>query len=413
MDRQTLDAYDHDAAAFANEWETQPPPIDMYDLIRQYFDPGLTADIGCGSGRDTNWLSKNGYTAIGFDASEGLLAAARRLHGLQRAVILTVLRFMADHRAKQEGTGQEFSEPQSDLIVAIEEPEIYQHPTKQRLFGKLLRTLAQGFNAHTGIRIQTIFVTHSPLLVSLSECQSIRMVRVEGVPGKRNVLVRQISLAECSAHSAAVSGQKPEEAWSAAQFAAKLHNFNAEIAEGFFAKCVVLVEGVGDKTIVEAWYRHNGRDPHAEGIVIVDVTGKHNLTRPIIVFEKAGVPCYWIFDNDQSGNPKNKPQNIATNKTLQRLAGISAEAAIDWPDGQHERFTSWSNKLEDFVRTKVGPADFEKMSASLGKEFDIDPNMCLKFPATAAEILRSGCAAGAKCPELDNIVSAVDKLIAD
>src|SRR5579871_6973193 len=80
MDRQTLDAYDQDAAAFANEWETQPPPVDMYDLIRQYFEPGLTADIGCGSGRDTNWLSKNGYTAIGFDASEGLLAAARRLH---------------------------------------------------------------------------------------------------------------------------------------------------------------------------------------------------------------------------------------------------------------------------------------------------------------------------------------------
>jgi len=29
MDRQTLEAYDHDAAAFANEWETQPPPVDM------------------------------------------------------------------------------------------------------------------------------------------------------------------------------------------------------------------------------------------------------------------------------------------------------------------------------------------------------------------------------------------------
>jgi SAM-dependent methyltransferase len=77
MDRQTLDAYDHDAAAFANEWEAQPPPVDIYDLIRQYFDPGLTADIGCGSGRDADWLSKNGYTAIGFDASEGLLAVNR------------------------------------------------------------------------------------------------------------------------------------------------------------------------------------------------------------------------------------------------------------------------------------------------------------------------------------------------
>jgi SAM-dependent methyltransferase len=80
MDRQTLGAYDHDAAAFAKEWEAQPVPVDVYDLIGRYFDPGLTADIGCGSGRDTNWFSKNGYTAIGFDASEGLLAEARRLH---------------------------------------------------------------------------------------------------------------------------------------------------------------------------------------------------------------------------------------------------------------------------------------------------------------------------------------------
>jgi SAM-dependent methyltransferase len=80
MDRQTLGAYDHDAASFAKKWEAQPVPVDVYDLIGRYFDPGLTADIGCGSGRDTNWFSKNGYTAIGFDASEGLLAEARRLH---------------------------------------------------------------------------------------------------------------------------------------------------------------------------------------------------------------------------------------------------------------------------------------------------------------------------------------------
>jgi SAM-dependent methyltransferase len=80
MDRQTLGAYDHDAAAFAKEWEAQPVPVDVYDLIGRYFDPGLTADIGCGSGRDTNWFSKNGNRVIGFDASEGLLAEARRLH---------------------------------------------------------------------------------------------------------------------------------------------------------------------------------------------------------------------------------------------------------------------------------------------------------------------------------------------
>jgi SAM-dependent methyltransferase len=80
LDQETLDAYDRHAAAFAYEWEAQPAPSDMHDLIRRYFDVGPTADIGCGSGRDTGWLNEKGYPAIGYDASERLLAEARRLH---------------------------------------------------------------------------------------------------------------------------------------------------------------------------------------------------------------------------------------------------------------------------------------------------------------------------------------------
>ena len=64
MDRQTLGAYDCAAVGFAHEWERQPPPLDVYGLIQQYFGPGLTADVGCGSGRDTDWLNKNGYKAM-------------------------------------------------------------------------------------------------------------------------------------------------------------------------------------------------------------------------------------------------------------------------------------------------------------------------------------------------------------
>ena len=47
-------------------------------LLRRFFRPGPTADIGCGSGRDTAWLNRNGFAAVGYDASEGLLAEARR-----------------------------------------------------------------------------------------------------------------------------------------------------------------------------------------------------------------------------------------------------------------------------------------------------------------------------------------------
>jgi SAM-dependent methyltransferase len=77
MDDATLSAYDRAAKTFADEWAAQPPPTDLQAVVRQFFLPGTTADVGCGSGRDAAWLNANGYPTRGFDASEGLLAEAR------------------------------------------------------------------------------------------------------------------------------------------------------------------------------------------------------------------------------------------------------------------------------------------------------------------------------------------------
>lgn len=77
-DTSTLAAYDAKAREFGAEWHDQPPPSDLHAAVRQFFRLGLTADIGCGSGRDTAWLTDNGYPCVGYDASAGLLAEARR-----------------------------------------------------------------------------------------------------------------------------------------------------------------------------------------------------------------------------------------------------------------------------------------------------------------------------------------------
>jgi len=78
LDRQTLAAYESDAAAFAKDWHAQPAPHDLHDIVRRFFiKGGTTADIGCGSGREVAWLNANGFPAQGFDASSGLLAEAR------------------------------------------------------------------------------------------------------------------------------------------------------------------------------------------------------------------------------------------------------------------------------------------------------------------------------------------------
>jgi SAM-dependent methyltransferase len=80
MDQRTLSAYDLDAHAFATDWESQPAASDLQTAVKRFFKPGPTADIGCGSGRDTAWLNYVGLPTIGYDPSEGLLAEARRLH---------------------------------------------------------------------------------------------------------------------------------------------------------------------------------------------------------------------------------------------------------------------------------------------------------------------------------------------
>jgi 2-polyprenyl-3-methyl-5-hydroxy-6-metoxy-1,4-benzoquinol methylase len=77
MDRTTIDTYTGAAQRYADEWASQPQPDDLYALLKRHFRPGgATADIGCGSGRDVAWLNANGFPAVGYDASEGLIAQA-------------------------------------------------------------------------------------------------------------------------------------------------------------------------------------------------------------------------------------------------------------------------------------------------------------------------------------------------
>ena len=78
VDRQTIAAYEADAAAFARDWHAQPAPSDLHAVVRRFFRPaGRTADIGCGSGREVAFLAANGFDAVGYDASDALLEQAR------------------------------------------------------------------------------------------------------------------------------------------------------------------------------------------------------------------------------------------------------------------------------------------------------------------------------------------------
>ncbi len=59
-------------------------------------------------------------------------------HGLQRAVIFSILRAYAKLVTQREGKAKR------TLILGVEEPELYMHPTALRTIRQVLRTIADG-----------------------------------------------------------------------------------------------------------------------------------------------------------------------------------------------------------------------------------------------------------------------------
>ncbi|NEU12970.1 ATP-binding protein, partial [Methylobacterium sp. BTF04] len=115
----------------------------------------------------------------------------RKGHGLQRAFILTLLQHLA--KASSESDSQQNTDSDIDsltvgkeltqqyalpgLILAIEEPELYQHPTKQRHFSKVLTQISGGTLPGVATQTQVIFASHSSLFVSMDRFEEIRLAR--------------------------------------------------------------------------------------------------------------------------------------------------------------------------------------------------------------------------------------------
>lgn len=80
VDSETLKAYDSNAQILAAGHRALIS-LPTRQLLQTHFHPaGSTADVGCGSGRDTAWLNAVGFPTIGYDASVGMLAEAARVY---------------------------------------------------------------------------------------------------------------------------------------------------------------------------------------------------------------------------------------------------------------------------------------------------------------------------------------------
>jgi SAM-dependent methyltransferase len=79
--RQTYDTVAEDyAAKFRDELAYKPLDRALLGVVVEAAGDGAIADLGCGPGHVTGWLSTQGAAAVGIDLSPGMIDVARREH---------------------------------------------------------------------------------------------------------------------------------------------------------------------------------------------------------------------------------------------------------------------------------------------------------------------------------------------
>jgi putative ATP-dependent endonuclease of the OLD family len=341
-------------------------------------------------------------------------------HGLQRALVLALLQQLSltdlSPPANLESEENKTAEPEAiripDLILAIEEPELYLHPSRSRFLASVLDKLSAKPEKADEPRTQVLFATHSPYFINLSRFERIRLARKIPTPAIE-VLQCQItaySREEAVKRLAAISGADPVTFTGESFVAHVLPVMNTTVNEGFFADVVVVVEGLTEVGFLWAIQGLLAKNWDRQGIVVVPAEGKTKIDRPVVVFRGLSIPTYFVFDGDNRHKGKGDEQSvITTNKLLLRLGSAPV---VDFPNTTIEKeWACFANDAEAEVRLAVGDEYYEKTRAQIAKELGYtEPSKSIKNPEACARLIKKAYADGHKISVFEKIVERVSAL---
>lgn len=239
---------------------------------------------------------------------EFLGSLARMGHGLQRSYLLALLQELASSDTPNAPT----------LILACEEPELYQHPPQARHLADVFSQLTVGNN-------QLLVTTHSPLFVSGDGFEDVRLVRT---PTKdTGSQISSLTFDALCARIRTALGEDPSQKLEG--LVAKIHQaLRPQIAEMLFTRIPILVEGLEDASYITTTLHLCGQwaEFRRLGCHIIPVNGKDKLIQPLAIAKELGIPAFVVFDaDDNTVKPENRIKHERDNKALMSLLNISPE----------------------------------------------------------------------------------------
>lgn len=297
-----------------------------------------------------SWRSEESQVQID-DPIAKLLAAEGRFeghlprfgHGFQRSLLLALLQELVSTSSTAGPT----------LILACEEPELYQHPPQ-------VRHLASVFDELASKNTQVLVCTHNPLFIRGENFEEIRFVTKTRDAGEAEVRHLTFEQVADTIHDA--GGKRPLKLEGTALKVSQALKPN--VNEMFFTSVLVLVEGVEDAAYIstqlilqDSWTEFRRLGGH---IVICDGKGKMDVPLAIAIGLK--IPTFVIFDADISkAKGQHQGQHETDNKLLMALCGFPAKPSLPDETIWEDSMVVWSDCIGTSLCDEFGKQNWEIM----------------------------------------------------
>lgn len=229
----------------------------------------------------------------------------RQGHGFQRTLLISALQVLAESGA---------ASAEGSICLAIEEPELFQHPIQAQAFAKVLRALAEDALK----RVQVSYATHSPYFVEGRHFEQVRrLVRSDSEPP--GVTVHSATVADVKERVAgAITSDQVERQLSSAA--------TGELAVALFASRALIVEGPTDLAVLYGvGDRQSIAGLESRGVAIVPANGKASIPLAHAILTKLGIPTFALFDVDANSASKDRNTHSIQNRRLLAYFGRPEE----------------------------------------------------------------------------------------
>lgn len=242
------------------------------------------------------------------------------------------------------------------LFLVLDEPEVHQHPYRQRSLIRKIKALIENNNQEflnllkdlfdiDGLTGQIFIATHSPNILLDNYRQFIRLYKSTGTDSQLKIV---------SGMNVVIDDKL---------YKHMLHNF-IYLKKAMFSKCIIFVEGDTENGAIPVFAERMGLDMDERGIGVIKLDGADSVKRCMALYKSFGIKSIALIDKDKKESYSSEPDIYFTK-------------ANDYEEDVYDNF-----KLTDYLKSCKELSGVEPYIPILRREgLNFNPGQFVENPA--------------------------------